>query len=161
MTEVPAAPAPSNRLRKSAGAMALAVSLIGGFEGLRQTAYPDPATQGEPWTICYGHTAHVSPGDKASLAQCKSLLLADLDKEAAGIDKCIHVPLTDPRYVAVLSLAHNIGVSGVCRSSIVKDLNKGDTAAACEAFLLYDKAAGITMPGLTRRREAERNLCLE
>ena len=161
MTDATTTPVPTNRLRKSAGAMALAVSLIGGFEGLRQSAYPDPASRGAPWTICYGHTGHVSEGDRDSLAQCKALLLADLDKEAAGIDKCIHVPLPDPRYVAVLSLAHNIGVSGVCRSSIVKDLNSGDTKAACDGFLHYDKAAGITMPGLTRRREAEKNLCLE
>ncbi|MGO7998171.1 glycoside hydrolase family protein, partial [Rhizobium ruizarguesonis] len=34
----------------------LAVALVGSFEGLRQNAYPDPATQGKPWTICYGST---------------------------------------------------------------------------------------------------------
>jgi lysozyme len=152
---------PPNQVRKNAAVAALALSVVGGFEGLRQTAYPDPATRGAPWTICYGHTGHVTPGERDSLAQCKALLLADLDREADGIERCIHVPMPDARYVAVLSLAHNIGVAGVCRSSIARDLNAGEVQAACDAFLRYDRAAGIVMPGLTRRREQERALCME
>lgn len=147
-------------LGKSA-VVALALSFIGGAEGLRQNAYPDPATRGNPWTICYGHTGHVTPGEKASLAECKSLLLADLGTEANGVERCIHVPMTDARFVAFLSLAHNIGVSGVCKSSAVRDLNAGNIPAACDALLLYNRAAGITMPGLTSRRQKERALCLE
>lgn len=151
-----------NRLRNSAAAGALAVSLIGGFEGLRQSAYPDPATRGKPWTLCYGHTGGVTPGERASLAECKALLLADLDREADGLDKCLHPPrpLTDGQYVAVLSLAHNIGVGGVCRSSVVRLLNAGDIEGGCNALIRFDRAAGVTMPGLTRRRAKERELCL-
>lgn len=158
------APKP-NRLRQHATAAALAVSFIGGFEGLRQVAYPDPATRGKPWTVCYGATmvdGHaVTPGERESLAQCKAILLADLDREANGIEKCLHAPMTDARYVAVLSLVHNIGVTGVCHSSVVKKLNAGDLQGGCDALLHFDRAAGFVMPGLTRRREAERRLCLE
>lgn len=150
-----------NRLQKGGAIAALAVSFIGGAEGLRQTAYPDPATRGQPWTICYGHTGHVTPGERASLAQCKALLLADLNKEDNAIEKCIHVPMSDAREVAVLSLAHNIGSAGVCNSSIVRELNAGDDKAACNSFLKFNSAAGFVMPGLTRRREEERALCLE
>ena len=33
------------------------------FEGCKLTAYPDPATGGDPWTIGYGHTGNdVYPG---------------------------------------------------------------------------------------------------
>jgi lysozyme len=147
-------------LGKSAVA-ALAISFIGGAEGLRQNAYPDPATRGNPWTICYGHTGHVTPGEKASLAECKTLLLADLGTEDRQVESCVHVPMTDARFVAVLSLAHNIGGAGVCKSSIVRDLNAGNIPAACNAFLLYNRAAGVVMPGLTSRRQKERALCLE
>jgi lysozyme len=150
-----------NRIQKGGTAAALAVSVIGGAEGLRQNAYPDPATRGNPWTICYGHTGHVTPGERESLAECKALLLADLDAEANGIERCVHVPMSDARYVAVLSLAHNIGVGGVCRSSVVRELNAGEDAAACDSFLKFNRAAGFVMPGLTRRREEERALCLE
>lgn len=149
-----------SRVKKSAACAALACSIVGGAEGLRQTAYPDPATRGNPWTICYGHTGGVKPHERDSIAQCKALLAADLDKEGDGIERCIRVQMTDERYVAVLSLAHNIGVGGVCRSSIVRLLNEGRTREACDAFLRYNRAAGFVMPGLTRRREAERKLCM-
>lgn len=36
----------ANRLQKGRAAAAVAVALVGAFEGLRQNAYPDPATQG-------------------------------------------------------------------------------------------------------------------
>ena len=149
-----------NRHLKKASIATLALSVIGGAEGLRQSAYPDPATRGHPWTICYGHTGGVTPGERASLAECKALLLADLDREADGLDKCLHAPMTDARYVAVLSLAHNIGVGGVCRSSVVSLLNAGDITGGCNALLKYNRAAGVVFPGLTRRREKERELCL-
>ena len=150
-----------NRLHKSGIAAALAVSVVGGAEGLRQSAYPDPASHGKPWTICYGHTGHVTPGEHESIAECKALLLKDLDKEADGIERCVTAPMPDTRYVAVLSLAHNIGVYGVCHSSIARLLNEGKTKDACDIFPEYNKAYGVVWPGLTRRRERERSLCLE
>ena len=163
-TDISISPVPTaggNRIRKSATAAALAVAVIGGFEGLRQTAYPDPATRGNPWTICYGHTGHVTPGDRASISECKVLLLADLDRADTAIESCLHVQMPETREVAVLSLAHNIGAGGVCKSSVVRELNAGNVRAACDAFLLYNRAAGFVMPGLTNRREQERRLCLE
>ena len=151
----------ASRLAKGGACVALACAVVGGAEGLRQMAYPDPATRGEPWTICYGHTGHVTPGDKKSLAECKQLLINDMETAALGVESCVTVKLPDARYVALLSLAYNIGAHAVCHSSIVKNLNAGHTRAACEGFLAYDHAAGIVMPGLTRRREQERLLCLE
>ena len=44
-------------------------ALIREFEGLELTAYPDPGTGGEPYTIGYGHTGGVLPGDKITLAE--------------------------------------------------------------------------------------------
>ena len=153
-----------SRVRKNAAVAALAISFVGGAEGLRQTAYPDPATRGHPWTICYGHTGpDVTPGERASLEQCRLLLLADLDaREGDVIEQCIPALRTAPagRYVAVLSLAHNIGAAGVCNSSVARDLNAGRTPAACDDLLKFDRAAGVVMPGLTRRRQKERDLCL-
>jgi lysozyme len=153
--------APPNRIAQGGALAALAVSVIGGFEGLRETAYPDPATRGYPFTICYGHTGHVTPGERLSLAQCKVLLAEDLGSAASGIEKCVHAQLPDGRYVAILSLAYNIGVASTCRSSVVSKINAGDIQGGCGALLLYNRAAGIVFPGLTSRRETERKLCLE
>lgn len=151
-----------NRLQKGgAGVLALAVTTIGGAEGISLKAYPDPATRGYPFTICYGHTGHVTPGERLSLTQCKALLIQDLMGTANQIEHCIHVPMPDARYVAVLSLAYNIGAGGFCRSSIAADLNAGRTEEACARFPSYNRAAGFVMAGLTSRRKKEEALCLE
>ncbi len=154
-----------NRIAKGGAVVALAVSVVGGLEGLRQIAYPDPATRGPPWTICYGHTGDVKPYQRDSITQCKQLLLKDLNTDANGLQLCIDPEvlndMPDTRYVAILSLAYNIGAGGVCKSSIVRDLNAGKTGQACDDFLKYNRAAGVVFPGLTLRRQQERHLCLE
>lgn len=148
-----------SRLRKGSAAAAMAVALVGGFEGLRQTAYPDPATQGPPWTVCYGETKNIKRGDHYSIAQCKAMLESSLQEYAAGIDRCVTVPLPDKRYVALISFAYNVGVGTACKSSAVRLINAGQTKAGCEALLKYNRAAGIVFPGLTRRRQKERDYC--
>lgn len=150
-----------SRLKKSAAVAAIAASVVGGFEGIRQVAYPDPATKGKPWTVCMGHTEGVRPGDRYSLAECKALLVADLEIYATGVERCVSAPLPDTRYVALVSFAYNVGVGAACKSSVVRLINAGDVRGGCDALLRFNRAAGIVFPGLTRRREAERKLCLE
>ena len=151
----------SKRMRVGSVLAALTVPFVGGAEGLRQISYPDPASHGVPWTICYGHTEGVEPHQHASVAQCADLLRQDLGKEAVGLDRCIKVDTTDGQAVALLSLSHNIGVAGACKSSVVRDLNAGRVQQACDDLLKFNRAAGVVFPGLTRRRVAERALCLE
>ena len=150
----------AGRLKTGGALAAMAVAFTGGMEGLRQSAYPDPASHGKPWTICYGHTSGVKRGDRDSISECKQLLLADLEKEGAGIDGCITYPTTNGQAVAFLSLAHNIGAEAFCRSSVVRDFNAGRTRQACDDLLKFDRAAGVVFPGLQHRRQAERRLCL-
>lgn len=157
-----------NRVQKgSAGLVALAVTTVSGFEGVRYFAYPDPATHGAPFTVCDGHTGpDVVRGVRYTQAQCKALLLKDLSKEASQIEQCVP-SLRDPavtpdaRYVAVLDLAHNIGGAGVCHSSVARDLNSGNVSKACNDLLRYKYAAGRVLPGLVVRREQERTMCEE
>lgn len=152
-----------SRIKKGGAVVILSVAVVGGAEGVRQKAYPDPATRGKPWTVCFGHTGpEVVPGYYASMEECKQILIADLDKHADPIEKCVPSLVTAPvtRYVAALSLSINIGSGGFCKSSIARNMNAGNIRAACDAFLLYDRAAGIRMPGLTNRRKKERELCL-
>lgn len=150
-----------SRLKRNTVAAALAVGLVTSAEGVRQVAYPDPATKGEPWTVCMGHTGGVKPGDRYSLDECKAMLVRDLESYATGIERCVTAPLPDPRYVALVSFAYNIGVGGACKSSVVRLINAGETKAGCDALMRYNRAAGIVFPGLTRRRAKEREMCLE
>lgn len=69
--------------------------------------------------------------------------------------------MADETYAAFLSLSYNIGSAGFCKSSVARLWNAGETRAACDAMLEFNRAAGITMPGLTRRRTQERVLCLK
>ncbi|MGX9991377.1 lysozyme [Rhizobium sp. Z1P35] len=151
----------ANRLQKGSAAAAMAVALVGSFEGLRQNAYPDPATGGQPWTICYGSTNGVKPGDHKTVEQCRALLTLELKTYASGIESCVRVALPDARFVALTSFAYNVGVKAACRSSAIKLINEGRAAEGCEALLKWNRAAGIVFPGLTRRRQKERQFCLE
>lgn len=154
-------PPASSRLRRSAGIGALAVALVGGFEGLRTAAYLDPV--GIP-TLCFGETRGVRLGDSATRAQCEAMLIDRLAEFSAAIDRCLPPDLPDPSYVAFLSAAYNIGSPAFCGSSMARLARSGDLAGACDALLLWDKVtvAGVkvSLPGIARRRAEERALCL-
>jgi lysozyme len=146
-----------SRITQGGALVGLLIATVAAFEGIRQTAYLDPV--GIP-TVCYGHTEGVKLGDRYTLDECKALLRKDLEVYARGIEQCVKAPLPDRRYVALISFAYNVGVRAACRSSVVRLINAGQTRAGCNALLLWDKAAGIRFPGLTKRRERERQLCL-
>jgi lysozyme len=77
-----------------------------------------------------------------------------------GVDGCIHHQLPPQRKAAYTSAAYNIGVDAFCRSSMARKENAGDVQGACDALLLYVYAKGVKLPGLVKRREQERELCL-
>lgn len=147
-----------NRVTKGGAVVTLLVGLVGGFEGIRQKAYQDVVGV---WTVCYGETEGVKPNDRYTLDQCKEMLRESLVKYADGIENCVKVKLPDKRYVALVSFTYNVGVKAACKSSVVRLINAGQTRAGCDALLKWDRAAGIRFPGLTKRRQKERALCLE
>jgi lysozyme len=148
-----------SRIKKGGALAALGVAVVGGFEGLRLTAYSDAV--GVP-TICYGETRGIRLGMKRTKPECDAMLIKGLDEFADGVERCVPSArvMPEPRYIAHLSLAYNIGVGGYCKSSIARLENAGHTVAACDSFLKYNRAGGVVFPGLTRRREKERALCL-
>lgn len=149
-----------SRLRKSAIVATTCAGLVGGFEGLRLVAYPDPATKGPPWTVCYGETAGVKPGDRYTVEQCRTMLVESLEKYALAVERCVVRPMPDTTYISFVSLTYNIGEGAFCRSSVARLYNDGDHRGACDAMLRFNRAAGVVFPGLTRRREREREWCL-
>ncbi len=158
----PVAPRPSgSRMRRNSALAAACVTCVAGFEGLRLNAYPDPATGREPWTACYGETEGVTRGERFTLAQCKAMLAASLESFATGMEGCITRPLPDTTYSAFLSLSYNVGTGAFCKSSVARLWNAGEGRSSCDAMLKWNRAAGVVMTGLTRRREQERALCLQ
>ena len=128
------------------------------YEGYRAHAYHDVANV---VTACRGHTgADVQLGRVYSPAQCNKWFQEDLQKAAAGVFRCVVAPISVNEAGAFTDLAYNIGITAFCRSSIARKANAGDRVGACNALSLYVYAGGRVMPGLVRRRAAERKLCL-
>jgi lysozyme len=137
---------------------ASAIVLVGAFEGLRLAAYRDPI--GIP-TICYGATRGVQMGDRATKAECEALLVEELEIHEKGMRACLKAPdaLTDGQYVAFLSFTYNVGVGAFCGSTARRMINDGNVKGACAQLSRWDKARGIRLPGLTKRRTEERRIC--
>jgi lysozyme len=147
-----------HKTRIVGGVAAVAITMVGAFEGLRLAAYRDPV--GIP-TICYGSTRGVQIGDRATKAECDALLVEELIEHEQGIRRCLRDPdkLTDGQYVAFVSFAFNVGVGAFCKSTLARKANAGDMAGACAELSRWDKARGIRLPGLTKRRAEERRIC--
>lgn len=111
-------------------------------------------------TYCDGATENAQAGKTYTPAECDAQLDRDLERHAAGIAKCVPMDrLTDGQRVAFVDVAYNIGVSAFCSSSMARRANAGDMIGACDALLLWNRAGGREVAGLTRRRERERELC--
>lgn len=136
------------------------IDLLKSFEGFRSEAYPDPATGGDPWTIGYGFTKDVRPGDVITEADAEERLRAEVRGFEDGVmASCQRLP-TPNQLAAMTSLAYNVGLANFKSSTVLRRHNAGETYAAGGAFLMWNKGNGRVMAGLTRRREAERSLYL-
>lgn len=148
-------------------AIAALVPLIERDEGDVLHAYPDPGTGGAPWTAGYGHTGpDVTPGLVITQEQANAWLVSDLhsfETKVAIMAEFINgepQEAEDRQFSAMVSLAYNVGIGNLHISSVLRYHNEGNYAAAADAFLLWDKAAGRVLPGLVRRRHQEREMYL-
>jgi lysozyme len=144
---------------RTAAWVLIAVPLVAGFEGFSGKVYRDSVNVK---TICYGQTA----ADGADFSkvytktECEQMLGTDLAKYDKMVHSCIHVTLPPHREAALVSFSYNLGKGALCRGVVARDLNAGNVANGCRAILLYDHAGGRVLAGLTRRRQAEYQLCL-
>lgn len=145
------------RVARSAKIGALAIALVAGAEGLRTVAYRDPV--GIP-TICFGETRGVKIGDTATAADCRRMLADRLREFSREVDACLKARVPDETYVAFLSFAYNVGSAAFCRSTLARKANAGDLVGACDELPRWVYARGIRLPGLVKRRQEERALCL-
>ena len=146
--------------KRAAAWVAVCVGCVAGFEGLRTVAYRD-ASPAEIWTVCYGETKGITKDSRYTPEQCKEMLGARIEEFGRGVDACVKAELPPERKAAFTSTAYNIGIGAFCKSSIVRKINAGDVRGACDELLRWVKAGGITLPGLVKRREQERQLCLK
>ena len=92
--------------------------------------------------------------------QADEYLVSDLNHAASSVNQMVSVDMSQDEFDALCSFAFNLGVGNLKSSTLLKKLNAGDKQGAADQFLVWNKAAGKVMAGLTRRREAERTLFL-
>lgn len=129
------------------------VSLIKSFEGCRLKAYKCPAGI---WSIGYGHTAGVKEGDIITQGQADEYLRNDLvkyEKAVLNYDSIYH--FNQNQFDALVSFTYNCGVGNLKN---LTQSGKRTLAQISGKILLYNKAGGVVLRGLQRRRAAEKEL---
>jgi lysozyme len=135
---------------------AAGLDLLKHYEGFRADAYLDPV--GIP-TIGFGFVSGVKLGDHMTMEQA----IVRLNQELAPREAVIHAlstPATDNQHAAMTCFAYNVGMEAFKNSTLLKLHRAGDFGGTADQFLRWDKAAGRVLPGLVRRRAAERTLYL-
>jgi len=140
------------------------LAIIKDFEGFSPSVYRDPI--GVP-TIGYGSTWD-SSGERVTMdhpditeAEGEELLYGEIHNTEKAVGKLITAELTENMYAALVSLTYNIGSGNLQRSTLRKKLNCGNYGGAADEFPKWRKAGGRVLPGLVRRRAAERELFLD
>ena len=159
-------------------------AIIRASEGCSLTAYPDPVSplgkactkakislfkyknlpgweklDAAPWTVGYGLTGDWIKQDTVITEQeSKDKYLAYIKTFCNDLDKLVQVELSKNPYIALLSLMWNIGKGNLGKSTLLKKLNVKDFDGAKNEFLVWNKAGGQVLAGLTTRRQKESDL---
>ena len=128
------------------------------------SAYQCPAGV---WTIGWGHTRSVRPGNTISVMTAEEFLTEDLIAAHETLASMVRVPVTRGEFIALMDLCFNIG--GSIRSyDVIKFLNNGDYQCAGKTLTRYCKSRSVRrwdetsqkwinppIPGLLNRRKEE------
>ena len=132
------------------------LALTKGFESCRLTSYQD--VRGI-WTIGFGHTGTgIGPGITWTQEQADAWLKQDMGHACDFVNGHVTVVLSQDQFDSLCDLVYNIGSGNFEESTLLRKLNDGDVFGAAEEFQKWDMAGGQHIPGLLRRRIAERDL---
>ncbi len=146
-------------------AVAVALPLVKEFEGCRLTAYPDPESGAEPWTIGWGSTTYrdgapVKAGDRISQELADALLAGRLERDHHLLAQRIPrwAELSTNQQAALLSFTYDCGPAWFGSkgfATLTKQLQAGELEQVPAALMLYVNPGGPSEAGLRRRRKAE------
>jgi len=137
-----------------AAVVMLAAPLVAHWEGLSLTPYRDPVGI---LTVCYGET-HAEMR-RYTQQECQLMLQESLAAHGVAITPCLPDGLPAHVQAASLSFAYNVGASAFCGSTMARKLKAGDIPGACAELSRWVYAKGQLLPGLVKRRAAERAMC--
>jgi lysozyme len=160
------------------------IDLMHRFEGCRNRPYLCPA---HVWTIGYGHVLYqeqirlpvartdgkVVPMIRKEMplkpehnrVWSKDEIEALFAKDVAHFERGVlrlapSLAGNQGAFDACVSFAYNAGLGNFQRSQIRMRINRGDMEGAAEQFMTWVKGGGKVLPGLVKRRIAEKNLFL-
>lgn len=128
------------------------VAFVAAWEQLRTSAYDDG---GGVWTIGYGHTKDVRPGDRCTVEQAQAWLDEELQETSDAVDGMVTVVIEQHHFDALVSFAYNCGTMALRGSTLLARLNEGRTDDAATQFVRWNKDNGKVLRGLLARRAGE------
>jgi lysozyme len=140
------------------------IDLIKQFEGFSSAPYLCPAGKA---TLGFGSTFY-EDGTPVTMQdapiteeRAKDIVYTVLYKQfEPALNNAITVPVTQNQFDALLDWTYNVGVGNMKTSTLIRKLNQKDYEGAADQLLMWNKAAGKELAGLTKRRQAERALFL-
>ena len=113
-----------------------------------------------PGTTVYPTGIKVKKGESITKIQAEEYLSNDLKVFEKAVNDSVKVALTQNQFDALVSFTYNVGQGALKASTLLKKLNERDYLGAANEFGKWNKGGGKVMLGLTRRREAEKQLFL-
>lgn len=160
--------------RVAIGALALSAA---GLVGLAlEEHYTDRAVipvSGDVPTVGFGSTKRedgspVQMGDTTTPPKALARTLAHIQKDEAGLKQCVTAPLSQAEYDILVKFSYQYGPGATCKSTLVKLINQGRYAEACEQYARWTFVAGrdCAAPGsgcrgVVIRANERRDKCME
>jgi lysozyme len=159
------------------------IHLMHHFEGYRNKPYKCSA---KIWTVGWGHAMYadqlrlpnvrtesytgmirddyqLKPEDNRvwSKEELVAIFKNDIESFERGVLRLVPgVVGKQGAFDALVSISFNFGLGNLQRSTIRMKANRGDWEGAAEAFMAWTKGGGKELPGLVKRRIAEKTLFL-
>lgn len=132
------------------------IELIKKFEDFRSEAYKCPAGV---WTIGYGHTGGVKPGDRVTETEAEGFLRKDVESSEKIVLTLVKKPINQNQFDALVSFVYNTGSGNFAGSTLLRKINSNPQDEGIKKeFQKWVYAKGVKLPGLVSRREKESNL---
>ena len=131
------------------------IDLIKEFEGCKLKPYKDVVGL---LTVGYGHRLADADNRDYTQEEADEFLGSDIGRFEHGVSTYCTVLLTQGQFDSLVLFSYNLGLGTLSRSTLLKKLNAGDYDGAAKEILRFDKAGGVVVKGLTRRRQAEYRL---
>ena len=113
------------------------------------------------WTIGMGTTRYpsgerVMPGDVITELEAFEFLTYDLAAAESTVYSSVTADINQGQFDTLVSFVYNLGALAFKNSSLLKVINKNPADPGIEyQFNRWNKAGGIELPGLIRRRRSE------